>query len=299
MIKYSIPGFYELKELNLNFLSLMHRYPEYFYDNVEVEAVYGNPQYCIWDGGRVFNSYIQSSKEEIEELIHSYNHKFSLPIRYIFTNSLLKEEHYHNRFGNLLMELGNNFPNEVVCADDNFMKYLKEKYENYNFISSTTKCILEKEKVHEELNKEDYMRICLDYNLNHNIDFLKTFTPEEKEKTEFLVNAICEPGCTFRKKHYYLNAMSSLNYGKRYRMEYCPIKANALTPEIKQKHITYDDIVNIYEPLGFTHFKIEGRTLSPLDVLLAYCNYMVKPEYKDYIRNELLGGLFENKKNLG
>ena len=105
MIKYSIPGFYELKELNLNFLSLMHRYPEYFYDNVEVEAVYGNPQYCIWDGGRVFNSYIQSSKEEIEELIHSYNHKFSLPIRYIFTNSLLKEEHYHNRFGNLLMEL--------------------------------------------------------------------------------------------------------------------------------------------------------------------------------------------------
>ncbi len=283
MIKYSIPGFYELKQLNLQFLDLMYKHPEYFYDNIEIEAVYGNPHFCIWDGGRIFQNYNQANKEEIEELIHLYNHKFNVPIRYIFTNSILKEEHYYNRFCNLLMELGDNFPNEVVCADDNLMKYLKENYKNYNFISSTTKCIIDKKKIKEELNKKDYFRVCLDYNLNKNFKFLKTFTPEEKEKTEFLINAICPPGCQHRKKHYYLNAISRLNYGKKYRMEYCSIKDGALNIDIKKEHITYEEIVNIYEPMGFTHFKIEGRTLTSLEVLIAYCNYMVKPEHKDYV----------------
>ena len=45
------------------------------------------------------------------------------------------------------------------------------------------------------LNNENYVFTCLDYNLNHNWKFLDTLTPIEKQKTEFLVNPICMPGC--------------------------------------------------------------------------------------------------------
>ncbi|MGN1342698.1 MAG: hypothetical protein ACI4VL_05760 [Bacilli bacterium] len=46
-----------------------------------------------------------------------------------------------------------------------------------------------------EINNQNYKFICLDYNLNHNWTFLDSLNPEEKEKTEFLINPICGPGC--------------------------------------------------------------------------------------------------------
>ena len=41
----------------------------------------------------------------------------------------------------------------------------------------------------------------------------------EKQKTEFLVNPICMPGCPQRKEHYRLNSLFSLTYGQRYSMK--------------------------------------------------------------------------------
>ncbi len=285
MIKYSIPGFYELANFNLQFLDTFNNRRECFYDNIEIEAIYGNPQFCIWDGGRVFNNYQQASGEDVQKLINTFYQTFNIPIRYVFTNSQLKEEHFNDRFCNILMNIAHTGNNQVVCADDRLMKYLKKSYPNFKYISSTTKCLIDKDLVKKELNS-DYDLVCLDYNLNHNFDFLKTFTPEEKEKTEFLINPICAPACTYRKEHYKLNSLKHLNYGKNYAMKYCHIKALPFQPTNTNAHgnnITYEEIVNIYEPMGFTHFKIEGRTWSSELLALTYVNYMVKPKYKDFI----------------
>ena len=281
MIKFAIPGMYELRELNFTYLDLMRTHPEYFYPDIKVDICYGNPQFCIWDGGRIFyNDYKQASIEEVRDIIDLYNNTFNIPIRYVFTNTLLKEEDYYNRFCNLIMEAGNNYHNEVVLNDENLLNYLKNKFNNFNFISSTTKCLLDKDLVKQELNKDKFKLVCLDYNLNKNISFLESLSPEEKNKVELLVNAICAPGCTHRKKHYDLNSYSHLNYGKGYGMEYCAIRGGAVSNNTISTHITYDDIKNIYEPLGINYFKIEGRTWNNVDLLLTYCNYMVKPEYK-------------------
>lgn len=195
MIKYAVPGMYEHATLYFNLLDLMRSQPQYFYDDVEIEVAFGNPQFCVWDGGRIFHHYNQATKEEITDILYTYNNEFNIPARFIFTNCCLTEKDYHNRFGNLLMEWGSYGPNEVVLADDNFMQYLKEKYPNYRYISSTTKCLTSPEQAREELNRKEYDLVCLDYNLNSNIKFLSSLTPEEKEKTELLVNAICAPGC--------------------------------------------------------------------------------------------------------
>ena len=89
--------------------------------------------------------------------------------------------------------------------------------------------------------------------------------------------------------HYYLNSQSHLNYGKKYGMESCLIKENGLHPNtINRSHITYEMIKNIYEPLGFSHFKIEGRTWDKLSLCLTYCNYMIKPEFHNTVISLLM-----------
>ena len=67
MIKYAIPGMYELANLNFKLLDLKTTNPECFYNDIEIEISYGNPQFCIWDGGRVFSSYKQASIDIIKK----------------------------------------------------------------------------------------------------------------------------------------------------------------------------------------------------------------------------------------
>ena len=85
--------------------------------------------------------------------------------------------------------------------------------------------------------------VCLDYNLNHNKKLLN-FSLEEKEKTEFLCNAICPPACPYRKEHYKLNSFFSLTYGIPYNIQNCSIKYN--TVEFEQinssNYITLEQI---------------------------------------------------------
>ena len=291
MIKYSLPGAFELEKINEAFLMVIRLHPEVLYENVSVEAIYGNPQFCIWDGGRVFSNYHQSTIEEILNTIELYNNKMNLPIRYVFTNSALEEKHFYNRFGNLLMELGINYPNEVVLSNDKFLGFLRERYPNYRYISSTTKCLKNKPDVLAELDKEEYFRVCLDYNLNKDIEFLNSLNSTQKEKVELLINPICGAECPHRKKHYYLNSLYHLNFGRVYSMEGCYIHKSVFQRDSNENNLSYETIKKIYEPLGIEHYKIEGRSWNPIDILLTYTNYMVKPEYKDFVISDTILGL--------
>ena len=293
MIKFNLPGFYEHLSLNVNFLELLNKHPEYLRDNVEIESVYGNFQFCIFDGGRVFNNkYRQTSKEEIINITNKYNIELGIPIRLIYTNAKVPEDQYVNRFANIVLSLCENNINQIVVNDKGLEQYIKNNYPKYKLISSTTKCLTDLNAVKNEINNKDYYLTCLDYNLNQNLDFLKTFTQEEKNKTEILVNAICPPNCPYRKEHYDLNSDYSLSYGKDYDMDKCLIRHSLMDPITlnSKNNLTPDMIINTYEPLGFSHFKIEGRTLSDIDVACAYVYYMIKPEYQLLV----LSILFQN-----
>lgn len=286
MLKFAIPGMYELANLNLKFIGLYKEHREFFYDNVEIEFVYGNPQFCIWDGGRIFAKYKQTTADELESLLIKYD-ELNMPFRYIFTSSTITKDQFDDRFGNILLSLGNKPGNEIVLVNDDFREYIHERYKNYTFVSSTTKCITTEKELREELARPEYRLVCLDHNHNHNLKMLKSFTPEEVSKSELLVNAICGPGCPHRKDHYYLNSISHSNYGKPFKMEGCYIRGGAFS-SVTQGYssvLSYKDLCEKYEPLGFEHFKLEGRTWTPNEALLTYCNYMIKPEHF----NEVLG----------
>lgn len=285
-INFILPGMYEHFETNMKFLKLLKSKPEYFLPNLQIDAFYGNFQFCIWDGGRIFHDCNQCTIEDIQFIKNSYN-DFNIPIRLIFTNTEIKEKHLYDRFCNLILQECENEINEVVVNSPLLEEYIKTNYPKYKFISSTTKCLNNELLLLEELNK-DYHMICLDYNLNKNKKLLSKLDTSLKNKCEFLVNAICPAGCPNRKEHYKLNSLYSLTYGKSYRIKQCLINDSNLNPDkFKKNNLTQEECLE-YNKNGFNHFKLEGRTFNANTLLINYVKYMVKPEYQLYVLNELL-----------
>lgn len=294
---YALGGMYSHYKENISIKNIKDIFPDCFYDDFMIDAVFGNFQFCIWDGGRIFPEYYHANLEQISQIRHYYNDILNVPIRFIYTNSKIEPQHLYDRFCNMVTELCENEQNEIVVNSPLLEEYLRNKYPKYKFISSTTKCILDQEKTKELLDNDDYSLICLDYNLNYNFNFLNSLTKEQKDKCEFLINAVCGAGCKMRKKHYELNSVHALTYGKPYNLNFCNIPGNPLYPyKEKCNRISYQDIKEKYAPLGFKHFKIEGRTFEPVYYINACVEYMVKPEYQIFIATNILLDYERNNK---
>lgn len=277
MINFALPGLWENYSVIIPFLSLLKNEPEYFYDDININAIYGNFQFCTWDGGRIFTEQTHASKEDIELLKNIFNNQFNIPIRLIFTNTLIQEQDCYDRFNNLVATLCQDPMNEIVVNSSVLETYLRTNYPDYGYISSTTKCLTQPTELLKELEK-DYKFICWDYNLNKNKKILESIPAEIKPKCEFLINAICPPGCPTRKRHYDLNSCFSLSYGKHYPLTGCGIKACTVGVTNYINNFSTDEIIE-YSNNGFNHFKLEGRTLPPIEVILNFVKYMVKPEF--------------------
>lgn len=285
MIYFAIPGLYENKTANQLFYSMRINHPECFYDDFDFDAFYGNFQFCIWDGGRIFSDYSHATIEEIQSVKQMYNESMKVPMRFIYTNTKIEPKHCYDRFCNIVTEICEDEMNEIVVNSPILEEYLRKTYPKYKYISSTTKCLRNKKDFLNELHNKNYLRICLDYNLNKEKDFLDTLSQEEKDKCEFLINAVCSVGCPNRKKHYDFNSIASLKYNKPYQLNFCNIPGDNLYPyEYTSKiQLTSKDIRTWYAPHGFSHFKIEGRTFPDASHLGNLVRYMVKPEYQLYI----------------
>ena len=166
--------------------------------NTKISSIFGNFHFCIWDGGRNFVTYHQATKEEMLHVKDEYHH-YDVAIRFVFTNPILQEEHLYDRFGNLQLQLFEDPKNEVVVNSPLMEEYIKDKYPSYKLISSTTKRITNKDKFLEELKKEQYFQVCLDYDLNKDMELIENIPQELRSKCEFLINAICHANCPQRK----------------------------------------------------------------------------------------------------
>jgi hypothetical protein len=272
-INYHIPDFFFKFDLNKSFIDKLNSNPDMFYDGVRIASVYGSFPNAIWNGGR--NVFGYTNYKNIKDTVECFN-RLKIPCRFTWTNSLLEEKHLHDSLCNLIMEIADNGMNEVLVNSPILEAYIRDKYKSFKIISSTTKCLPGTADLNQELEK-DYHLVVLDYNLNNNFEFLQSI--QRPEKCEILLNAVCKDNCPERKKHYQyisncqLRFITGIDYDCRCQYEF---------DKIPQRHsyVSYDDIVNRYLPLGFRHFKIEGRT-APNDILLKqYLHYMVKPNYR-------------------
>ena len=299
MVNFIIPGFYENFDLNIKLVQLLKLHPEWFRDNIAIEAIYGVFPFNIFDGGRIFSSYRHATLEEIQIIKYVINETYGISLRQVCTNPQLEEKNFHNRFANICLSICEDEKNEIIINNDNLKEYIKINYPKYSFISSTTKRLSTIDRFQDELANDDYKIICLDYDINHAWKMLEELSQEEKDKCEFLCNAICPPGCTERKKHYYYNGQFALNFGENYHMSECGITDSTVSNIVRNynNNITPDELYNKYAPMGFSHFKLEGRTLPTIEVALNYAYYMAKPEYHDEVVHQLTVSLhdFGNK----
>lgn len=284
---FHLPGLFEFYELYRMFLPLFREYREYFYDWCEIGSIYGAPSDCIWGGGRT--GFGENDPKEVLELMQEYG----ISARLTFSNSLLRQEHLLDRKCNTLCRLfeKNTEPqNGVIIYSELLLKYIKKHYPGFYFVSSTTKVLTDFTQFEKEIRRKDFCYVVPDFRLNKTFDQLNTLTQAEKNKVEFLCNECCWFGCRNRKACY--ETVSRKNLG-----ENCP-EYRCKAPEGEKGYlfskamknpgfIGIYDIRNIYLPMGFSNFKIEGRGLGSALILEFLLYYMTKPEYQIHVREKI------------
>lgn len=282
-IYWHLPGFCVNFYLNQSIIMLMQKYPEKFRDGYRIGSVYGTFPGAVWNGGRaVFGIF---AKYNIEQLMSTYD-RLNVPVRFTWTNSLLEEKHLNDTYCNMIMDIANNGKNQVLTNTDVLENYLRKKYPNFKFISSTTKRIVDSEELKKELDK-DYFMVVLDYDLNHDEEVLSSLEPVA-DRVEILVDEICYPHCPKRKEHYASESKAQLEFDRDSSFD-CPntkVKPSFAESKRRPQFIGNDDIGD-YIDRGFCNFKLVGRGL-PIDFVKdSYMYYLVKDEYRDDIRIRL------------
>lgn len=282
---YHLPGLFEFYELYRVFLPLFYKHREYFYDWCEIGSLYGAPADCLWGGGRV--GFGDDEPEKVLSLLDTYG----ISARLTFSNSLLREEHLADKKCNALCSLlEKSGKNGVIVHSDLLLEHLKKNYPGLYFVSSTTKVLTDFSDFVRELDRKEFLYAVPDFRLNKVFDKWKTLTDAQKKKVEFLCNECCWIGCYDRKACYENVSRKSLG-------EDCP-EHRCVSPDAVEGYrfskamqspvfIGIDDIRNTYLPAGFSHFKIEGRSLGSALILEFLLYYMTRSEYQLRVREEI------------
>lgn len=284
---YHLPGLFEFYDLYSVFLPLFRGHREYFYDWCEIGSVYGAPADCVWGGGRV--GFGEHEPREVLKLMQEYG----VSSRLTFSNSLLCAEHLSDRKCNALCALFGESKeprNGVIIHSDILLEYLKKRYPEFYFVSSTTKVLTDFRQFMHEIEREDFSFVVPDFRLNKTFDKLNSLSASQKNKVEFLCNECCWFGCMDRKNCY--ENVSRKNLGENCPEHRCkaPNAGNGYRFSEAMKNpgfISVNDISNVYLPMGFSNFKIEGRGLGSAVVLEFLLYYMTKPEYQLNVREEI------------
>lgn len=305
---FHLPGLFEFYELYKVFLPLFYKQREYFYDFCDIGSIYGAPGDCLWGGGRV--GFGDADPRDVLDLMKEYN----ISARLTFSNSFLRQEHLSDKKCNRLLELfssnvsnvknkqsallsdidgANDTKNGIIIYSDLLLDYIKKNYPEYYFVSSTTKVITDFDEFIKELDREEYSYVVADFRLNKRIDSLIGLTTSQKDKVEFLCNECCNIACTDRKACYESVSRKSLSEDMDGYEEHVCKSKDAKEGYVFSKamqnpaFIGIDDIKNTYLPMGFTNFKIEGRSLGSAIVLEFLLYYLTKPEYQLNVREKI------------
>ncbi|MBQ9265229.1 MAG: hypothetical protein IJ189_13615 [Clostridia bacterium] len=284
---YHLPGLFEFYELYQIFLPLFREHREYFYDWCEIGSIYGAPADCLWGGGRV--GFGEAKAEKVAKLMRDY----AVSARLTFSNSLLREEHLSDQKCAALcalFEKNGTAPNGVIVCSDLLLDFLRKKYPGFYFVSSTTKALTEFRQFEDELNREEFRYVVPDFRLNKAFNQLNALSESQKQKVEFLCNECCWFDCPDRRACY--ENVSRKNLGEDCADHIC-VSPNAqrgyrFSDAMKNPgFIGIEEIQNIYLPNGFSHFKIEGRSLGSAIILEFLLYYMTKPEHQLKVREEI------------
>ena len=284
---YHLPGLFEFHELYKRFLPLFRGHRDWFYDWCTIGSVYGAPAGCRWDGGRA--GFGEADPAEAAALMREYG----ISARLTFSNSLLREADLSDPECNrlcALFEKNGGLPGGVILHSDLLLDYLRKQYPGFYFVSSTTKVLTGFRQLEEELARPEFRFVVPDFRLNRDLEHLEALPEEQKAKVEFLCNEACWFGCPERKACY--ENVSRKNLGRECEEHICA------APNARRGYrfsdamdnpgfIGFREIRDVYLKKGFSHFKLEGRSLGSAMVLEFLLYYMTRPEHQIRVREEI------------
>lgn len=219
--------------------------------------------------------------------------EYKISARLTFSNSLLGEEHLQDRKCNALCELfekQTEIKNGVILHSELLLDYLRNTCPDLYFVSSTTKVLTDFQRFLEEVDREEFRYVVPDFRLNKVFDKLKQMGDSQKEKVEFL----CNDGCCLAAKTEkpVTNPSVGKTWGKAAREHHCHapgaedgyLFSKAM---MNPGFISVTDIQDVYRPMGFSNFKIEGRGLGSALILEFLLYYMARPEYQIHVREKI------------
>ena len=282
---YHLPGLFEFFEFYRVFLPLFRAHREYFYDWCDIGSIYGAPADCLWGGGRV--GFGDDDPREVLALLREYG----ISARLTFSNSLLRKEHLADKKCNRLCALFSaGDGNGVIVHSELLLAYLKANYPSLYFVSSTTKVLTDFSQLTDELERSEFRWVVPDFWLNRAFDRLEALPQPQKDKVEFLCNECCRFGCTDRKACY--ENVSRKNLGQRCADFRCTAPDAAEGYRFSKAmtnpgFIGVQDIRERYLPMGFSNFKLEGRSLGSALLLEFLLYYMTKPDCCLHVREAI------------
>lgn len=286
MINFHLPDFYNFSYQNSKLLHLTKDNPIVFHDGLKIATVYGAFPSMIWEGGR--RTCGAPNQESVAQITEFFN-RSGVGLKLTLTNPKIEGGHLTDEWCNRVLSIVAKNPlNEAVIYSPILRNYIKKEYPQLRLISSTSKLIGDIDSLNSEIEKYDM--VVLSSSLNKQYDKLTEI--KNKNKVELLVNSYCVDNCKFAKQHY--DSVGDFNLGKCKSAFKCPYNIDNLSAQRgRGNYISYEQIKTIYEPLGFKHFKLDGRGFMwDIDgsVVDNYIEYLIKSEYKQEVRNFLVEG---------
>ena len=280
---FHLPGLFEFTGLYSAFFPLWREHREWFYDFCEIASVYGAPSGCIWGGGRF------GGDDDVDAAL-AILREYGISPRLTFSNSLLREEHLGDRRCNGLCRAIEADHGGVIVHSELLLEHLRRRYPGLYFVSSTTKVLTGRQELLSELRREDFRYVVPDFRLNRDLSLWRGLPDELRGKVEFLCNECCFFGCRERKACYE-------NVSRRALGEDCP-EHICSSPGGKEGYrfsramenpgfIGIEDVKNVYLPMGYTEFKLEGRGLGSAVVLEFLLHYLTRPEHQLKVRESI------------
>lgn len=283
---YHLPGLFEFYEFYKIFLPLYKNHRDWFYDWCDIASIYGAPEDCLWGGGRTSEG--RADAKDVLALMNEYE----ISARLTFSNSLLTTEHLSDKKCNRICALFENakIKSGVIVHSDLLAEYLQKTYSRLYLISSTTKVLTDFNDFEAELGRPEFLYVVPDFRLNKSFEKLSALPQIQKEKVEFLCNECCDFNCKVRKACY--ENVSRKNLGLDVVDHKCTssLSQGGYRFSLAMKNpafIGLQDIQEVYLPMGFSNFKIEGRGLGSAMLLEFILYYMTKPEHQLELRESL------------
>ena len=280
-LNFALPNFTSNLSLNLALVRLLREEPALFREGVRIDSVYGSFPRCRANGGRTHLG-LQYADEKIRATFAALNDA-GAKARLTFTNmfadeAMLRDDPYVRS----ILEIARDFDVEVIVYADEVADYLRENYP-FGLVLSTTRGISDVETLNAALERFDYA--VLDYNRNKDRDFLSRVS--RPERLEVMVNELCVPGCTARKRHYEYESRRQLG--------------ESLPPfeGCKRNHedifdlfdgpvvLTNEDVTRLREDYGIRYFKVVGRGRRHDALLANLLYYLAAAGCEDDIRRRL------------